>query len=354
MNTFVGSTFVQSNRPFGERLKPVHADLYWNDDEELNLYFETEIQPYAEEFEERRQEAVKETMVTAATIIPAAIVLVALATWAAMSFNSTSNVGGFALFNDAANPIVFLCFLVGTGCWYLISRPLKLFRSSVKAEVFPKIFEFFGDRFSYSEKSPISIESLERSRIIPGHDKAELEDYVKGEYEDIDIELVEARLVKISKGKHRNETVKFNGICILLSMPKNFTSNTVVRRDGGKVKNWFKSSFTTLERVELEDPVFEKEFEVLSDDQVEARYLLSSTFMERLLKLQHHYGGTSLEASFYNNKLLLMIPCAHNHFEVASVWEEKNFVEETRTIVQEMRGIFDIIDILKLNERTGL
>lgn len=42
----------------------------------------------------------------------------------------------------------------------------------------------------------------------------------------------------------------------------------------------------SLQPVRLEDPAFERAFEVLGSDQVQARYLLTPAFMERLVKLE--------------------------------------------------------------------
>ena len=68
-------------------------------------------------------------------------------------------------------------------------------------------------------------------------------------------------------------------------MNKRFKGKTVVRKDSGIIGNWFKKKFSSLKNVKLEDPNFEKMFEVYSDDQVESRYLLTVTFMERLKEL---------------------------------------------------------------------
>ena len=43
------------------------------------------------------------------------------------------------------------------------------------------------------------------------------------------------------------------------------------------------SRFGRLEEIELEDPEFMEHFRVYSTDQVEARYILSPSMMERLL-----------------------------------------------------------------------
>ena len=68
-----------------------------------------------------------------------------------------------------------------------------------------------------------------------------------------------------------------------LAMNKTFKGTTIIKRDRGKVANFFRSKMSGLESVKLEDPKFEKLFDVYGNDQIEARYLLTPSFMERPL-----------------------------------------------------------------------
>ncbi len=93
---------------------------------------------------------------------------------------------------------------------------------------------------------------------------------------------------------------------ILLDMNKNFSGKTIVKRDTGIIGNWFTKKFRRkldsyasrsklLKSVKLEDPIFEKKFEVYSSDQVEARYLLTTSFMERILELSNLFSENKLK-----------------------------------------------------------
>lgn len=117
---------------------------------------------------------------------------------------------------------------------------------------------------------------------------------------------------------HRETKKKtvFQGICVLLTMNKNFKGRTVVVKDKG-IFNVFKH-ISGLQRVKLEDMRFEDLFEVYSSDQIEARYLLTTAFMERMLKLSELYGGKSIQFSFDDYQLLLAIPTKQDMFEACS------------------------------------
>ena len=120
------------------------------------------------------------------------------------------------------------------------------------------------------------------------------------------------------------------------------------------IGNWLSDKFGKLESVKLEDPVFEKKFEVYSNNQVEARYLLTTSFMERLLNLSELYESKSIQCSFYDDRLLLMIPSSQNHFETASIYRQATFVDDINTILEQMAHIFKMIEILHLDQDIGM
>ena len=246
--------------------------------------------------------------------------------------------------------VVICVFIAG---WMI--HPVTTYKAGVKEIVFPKIFSFFGSDYEYSPQGRLQISGLKPSGILPSYDIESTEDYVRGSHRDVGIELTEATLSeRRNSGKRRTTVVVFKGIFVLLAMNKSFSGKTIVKRDQGMIGNWFASKISDMETVRLEDPVFEKQFEVSSTDQVEARYLLTTSFMERLLKLAALLGDGKLQCSFYDNKLLIMVPSSHNRFETSSIFKPSTFVEDIDTIIKEMREIFAIVEMLKLHERTGL
>ncbi|MGM8892158.1 DUF3137 domain-containing protein, partial [Psychrobacter sp. 1Y1] len=105
--------------------------------------------------------------------------------------------------------------------------------------------------------------------------------------------------------------------------------------------------------VKLEDPIFEKQFDVFSTDQIEARYLLTVTFMERLQALSASFDN-KIQCAFYQNKLLIMLGSKDNRFEMASIFKAATFEYEFSQINKEMKQLFAIVDVLQLDQSTGL
>jgi hypothetical protein len=260
-----------------------------------------------------------------------------------------------AMIGGGEDFILFGAFAIGALIVGWIVHPVATYKAGVKSVIFPKIFSFFGPDYHYSPSGGLQIGSLKPSGILPSYDNSSTEDYVRGRHNGVGIELTEAKLTeRRGSGKRRSTVTVFSGIFVLLEMNKRFSGKTIVKRDQGMIGNWFSSKISDMEAVRLEDPVFEKQFEVSSTDQVEARYLLTTSFMERLLKLAALIGDGKLQCSFYDNKLLIMVPSSHDRFETSSIFKPSTFVEDIHTIIEEMREIFAIVDMLKLHERTGL
>lgn len=309
-------------------------------------HYQQYIFPHVKQFEEKRVAALLTLRKRAIIAIPICTIIATVVIYLLINYSLSEN---------QTQWIEAIALLIIAALIFWSSIPVTQYKSCVKATIFPNIFSFFGNDYQYSEVSPLAVRSLKPSKIIPYFESEETEDYVKGSYANVGIELMETELTKTKgSGKDRRTVTVFRGIFILFDMNKSFSGKTIIKKDLGIIGNWLQDKFNALENVHLEDPVFEKQFEVYSNDQVEARYLLTTSFMERLLKLSELFQSSSIQCSFYNNKLLLMIPSELNRFETSSIFYPATFVEDIRTILSQMNLIFQVIDVLKLNQKIGL
>ena len=88
----------------------------------------------------------------------------------------------------------------------------------------------------------------------------------------------------------------FYGNFFVARSPKTFEHPIVVRPVKGFFSDFNDNAISTYlnyggERIRLEDPEFEKQFEVYCDDQITARYVLTPAFMQRLKKLNERHKG---------------------------------------------------------------
>ena len=308
-------------------------------------HYETNLRPRIEEFEKTRIAAIKRARsrllmmlpVLAAGLLFSAYVLI-LSDW-----------------QEDARDLSFWGVLVAfVGIFWWFNQPLKQYQASIKSDIFPQIVSFLGE-YRYTADIPDRIEQYGDFGIVPSYDDEYSEDQIIGAYKGVEIDLFETHLTDTRGSVKNPETVTvFEGIVISLSLHKTFEGKTIVKKDRGRLVNWVKDKFSSLEAVRLEDPRFEKEFEVYSTDQVEARYLLTTSFMDRLVDLREVFGGEGIQCSFYQNQLLMMIPIQRNMFEPGSVFEVEDFIDDAKSLLKEMDIIHQIIDTLKLDLDIGL
>lgn len=100
-----------------------------------------------------------------------------------------------------------------------------------------------------------------------------------------------------------------------------------------------------LEEVLLEDPVFEKQFIVMGQDQIESRFLLSLSMMERFKEMVDKVGNVP-SVAFKDNTISLNLEDKD--------WQSKhisgNFKLSLKSLYRSTDMLFKLTDTLKLNQ----
>lgn len=299
------------------------------------------------EFEQKRLETIRKASKWARIFLPLLVTAIAIYVyyW-----------DEIAALNEVESDLV-AALLAGPPVGALIAIVLTLSRyeSDVKFHIFPKIMKFFHD-YSYRAHVPSRVHSFEPWDVVPRFDLEESEDEVRGEYKGVGIDFFETTLSvrkRTRKGRVYHKSI-FRGIVIQLDMKKAFKGKTILKENRSRLEELIANQFISLEQVRLEDPKFERVFDVYSDDQVEARYLLTTSFMERLLRLMEFLGSKKARCSFFQNSLLMMIPMKKNMFEPGSVFEPEDFVDDAKMILEEIHLIHQMVDVLKLDQDIGM
>ena len=187
---------------------------------------------------------------------------------------------------------------------------------------------------------------------MPGWDRAKYEDQLTGSRNDTPFEFFEAHLEEKrtttdSKGRTRTTWVTvFRGQCLVVKFHKQFNGVTKVYRDMGML-NWFAKlgQAGKSEKVKLEDVVFEKSFEVFSTDQIEARFILTPDFMERLLGLERTFKGKQVRCAFAGGEMFLCCE-GKNLLESGSMYRKMDDLGRVREMLQDFAAIFLLIDAM--------
>ncbi len=116
-----------------------------------------------------------------------------------------------------------------------------------------------------------------------------------------------------------NLNFTFRGMFCWLKFNKKLNGHTVVLTNNQheKLNRFFSSHFKQEQRIHLEDPRFTDAFIVYSTDQVEARYVLSTAIMERIVALKAVFNQPIL-VSFQHHQLYLAVQNEHGLFSFPS------------------------------------
>ena len=247
----------------------------------------------------------------------------------------------------SALTLVFLFSFMLVG--YLSYLTIRFYKEYIKTNFMFKFLQCFKDirRISDENSAQIfSIKELEASNLFSTFNKIKVDDAFKGNYNGVDYKIAEIKLIEQGD---KDSTTAFKGV--ILSVPSNKTikANTIIatKRDMN-IRNyptgiiasiilvpiliceWFLSlkfssdidnfiklivltiitliiicSFIekqkSMQTVKLESTNFEKRFNVFSKNQVEARYLLTPTFIEKFTRLYTAFGTNKAKCSFYKD-----------------------------------------------------
>ncbi len=237
------------------------------------------------------------------------------------------------------------------GVVYGASIPLRRLHGEVKAHLLGRVCNYMG--LAYQERPQnFPFDAFMDAGLLPSYNQRLLEDHIRGIHDTVKFELAECVLKRRQRtGKTTTYVEVYHGILISLTFAKNFSGELLVRRDAGAIGNFF-GGLGKEQRIRLEDPRFEKMFEVYGTDQVEARYLLTPTFMERIVDLTALFGKKGVELAFTDNRLLVSIRVTTDQFEGGGLFTRMTDTVRIETLVQELCAVFDVVDTLQLNLRT--
>lgn len=300
------------------------------------------------------------------------------------------------------------CGLFLFGAAYLIYEPFESYRTTTKNRVMKIILSFWG-KFTYShEKDIIGDPVLKKSEIFTYFNQTEVDDAFWGHYNGVEIDVSEHDvMIHGDKGN----THIFKGALIMLDFPKKFKGQTVVlnkwrllnmiwnnpllivplavmigilympllfmydsRRglwefDWGMFLPFFiplmgmiaifaflywawrrKNPRRATQKVALEGLPFMRRWQILTDDQVEARYILTPVFMEKMLAIKHLFHGKAIDFSFFDNKLLIAVHTRKNLFETTSLFVPALSYHKVREVISQLNSIFSVIDVINENK----
>lgn len=245
---------------------------------------------------------------------------------------------------DAIAPIFITTLGIAAILLILI---IKSYKYKAKKLVLNKLLAFIGD-IKYIEKNEYAVDDriyIDSLNLFDYYNRYSCDDRLKGTYNNLPIDIMEIELKKeTGTGKNRRVEKIFKGIFIKVPCNKKFKTKTIIKEDTIKIGD-------NKNRVKLEDPEFEKIYDVYSSDQVEARYLITTAFMNRMVELRKKNNKIIL--SFEQGNVNIALSTNSDWFEL-SIFKPANDINQYREILEQIMTIFSILDSLKLDQNIGL
>lgn len=329
---------------------------------DFDLYYQQEILPELSKFEKFRKACLFESrknklIILFAIILYAILVKTFYADLLHDSFISLVH-PYYILQNNYTYllPLSMIFLAICAFYIYKINSDKDQFSYLAKEELYRKIIGFFPN-LKYQPFAHMEDAIVAESLLFPNFDFIYSEDNISGEYKGISIELHEIALTKIvqkTKIINNNEVIieeearVFKGLFLITNVNKKFSSISYVLPN--RLVKIFNTLPSFLKRVTLEDPIFEDAFDVYSDDQIEARYLLTTSFMERLLALN---ASRALRCCFIDDKFLIALEQEEDFLPALNLKDTLDY-SIVKKVIDEINLIFNIIDTLKLDMNIGL
>jgi hypothetical protein len=201
------------------------------------------------------------------------------------------------------------------------TKAKRRFALAFKEKVMRKVAGHFFPGLAYSPEACVAKGFYDESGLF----RTELDtytgnDFFRGKLGEVDFQFSELLCqYETGSGKNRQRLTAFRGFFFVGDFHREIYFRTLIRPDTaerllGVMGRGLQRMGNGSKLVDLEDPEFEKLFVVTSDDQVEARYILTPVFMEKLREFRRRVGN-DIHLSFVNGRMMLAIETQHDYFE---------------------------------------
>ncbi|MBN1795157.1 MAG: DUF3137 domain-containing protein [Sedimentisphaerales bacterium] len=310
--------------------------------DELKRFYHQVLKPDLRVLEKKRQTVLNQIIFIGAGAFSIAVIFILI----------------FASQVHEAVPFIFFPLIIAAvitaGLGWLITRG---YRSDFKMLVIERLVKFVDEDLNYDASGKIKKSEFNASKIF--HTKPNVykgDDLVYGKVGDTQVKFSEVD-AKYESGSGKNKSVKqiFKGLFFIGDFNKHFAGQTFVLPDTsekflGKIGQAFQEwNISRPDLVKLEDPEFEREFVVYSTDQVEARYILSTSLMKRIVDFKNK-TGKKVNLSFVASQVNVAVSFTKRLFEPRLFRTLLDF-EPMQEYFEDLQLAVGIVEDLNLNTR---
>lgn len=313
---------------------------------EIIDYYYKELYPIVKELDKKREEVKKRTL----WIFGVIFFFMTLGTL--LYIKNSSQV-------DYLNLGIYYALLIVAIYSFVLKFTSKDYVVEFKYRVIRPLVEFIDPSLRYTPNAHIPLHIFTKSKIIKSRiDRYSGNDYVAGVVDGVKIEFSDVHAQQKhtdSKGRTHYETL-FQGMFLRAEFPKHFSGRTVVLPDSaekifgsflGKMLQSY--NFSRAELVKMDNPEFEKHFVVYGTDQIEARYILSHSMMERIVTFRKRVGH-DISLSFVGGEMFVAVHYDKDTLEPA-IYSSLLEYKIAREYIETLFFAMGIVEELKLNQK---
>jgi hypothetical protein len=314
--------------------------------EDFKSYYESDLRPVLEQLEGKRKSSLRNVVISSAVVIVIAAVV------AGVILSSAGDPQALLF------PAIIGALLIA-GAWWLFTKD---FKQQFKNSIIRPIIQYVSPELTYAPTGKVSRGEFQSSTLFKHRiDRYKGEDLVSGMVDKTEIKFSELHAeykttTTDSKGHTKTQwhTI-FKGLFFIADFNKHFNGRTVVLPDsaekflgrlGKKLQEW---NVSRDDLVKMEDVEFEKEFVVYGTDQVEARYILSTALMRRILEFKRKMK-VPVHIGFVNSNLYMAISIKKNMFEPRILRTILDF-EMVQDYLEDVILAVGIVEDMNLNTR---
>ena len=340
-----------------------------------NLYklWETELVPILQEKEPERIKAYKTYSIWVFIAIISPII------WAIdiFTFMKFGTIGQFGF-------TIFMTVMFGS--WAMMAMGItnakkvsKNFDKYIKKDIIQKVLAVFSTmpefKIEIDKSKRLDYNVINQNNIFVYSDLVDYDDTFSGKALEIPININELNLYySANKDKSKDNAYSvFSGCLISIDMNKKFKGHTII-----KSKQLFPKfpdlstssivlklcyfsevikSMTKLKNyseVKTEFSSFNEKYNVLATDQVEARYLLTTAFIDRFYNLKTAFKAKHINCSLKDNKILFAFSLKEDLFKLGYLREPLTEKSHFTVMVDQILSLMDFVEYFKLNMKIGL
>lgn len=232
-----------------------------------------------------------------------------------------------------------------------------LYRKDVKRQVVGLLAA--RTDFTYHAKGVFNIADINRHKILPPHDNSRIEDGFDGTFNEVPLSVQEVHLSNMeveggsgSEPRRTRDMTIFWGVVARIRLKRPVEGHTVVI-SRNVMQTLFRTRFSAFERVRLVSPAFERRFDAMSTDQIEARVILNPAFMERFMEIGRILDARWMEVSFHGDEIVFAVQRFKNLFEAPPLWTPVTESSLRRTLC-DLDSFLKITEALRRNRQIGL